>query len=85
MSCSLTCPDNVPFEFPPQPAYKCKFTEGKFTPAKVPKCVYGEGVEVVQRSEPISAAPGKQVQAGGSTASGGSAQDGRPASSSRET
>lgn len=42
MSCTLSCPDGIKFDSPPAAAYTCKFDTGKFTPAKIPKCVYGE-------------------------------------------
>ncbi|CRK93441.1 CLUMA_CG006977, isoform A [Clunio marinus] len=48
MSCSLSCPEGVDFDFPPSSVYKCKFAEGNFTPSPLPKCMYGEGVEVVE-------------------------------------
>lgn len=49
MSCALSCPQGIEFEFSPAAAYTCEFSTGRFTPAKIPKCVYGEGVQVIQR------------------------------------
>lgn len=46
MSCTLSCPAGIQFDSPPAASYKCKFAEGKFTPTKIPKCVYGEGMIV---------------------------------------
>lgn len=42
MSCTLNCPDGIDFEFPPATAYVCKFKTGKFTPERIPQCVYGK-------------------------------------------
>lgn len=50
MSCVLKCPPGINFETPPAAAYNCTFEKGVFTPSTVPRCVYGEGVQVVQRS-----------------------------------
>lgn len=40
MSCTLKCPAGVKPDSPIAAAYKCKFAEGKFLPAKIPKCIY---------------------------------------------
>lgn len=50
MSCILHCPEGIRFDSPPAAAYKCSFDKGVFTPSNVPRCVYDEGVEVIQRS-----------------------------------
>lgn len=42
LSCSFSCPPGIAFEFQPAKAYKCKYSEGKFLPSPVPKCVYGK-------------------------------------------
>lgn len=57
MSCSLNCPEGVKFEFPPVSIYKCKFSEGRFSPSSLPKCVYAEGVEVVRRAKLYASRP----------------------------
>lgn len=48
MSCTLSCPAEIDFEFPPATAYTCDFATGKFTPAKVPKCVYGKNLLMIK-------------------------------------
>jgi len=47
--CNLNCPDGVEYEFPPASAYTCKYETGRFTPTPIPKCIFGEGVEIVRR------------------------------------
>lgn len=42
LTCSISCPDGISFEFPPEEAYSCNFETEIFTPADVPKCVYGK-------------------------------------------
>ena len=42
MSCTIWCPDGIDFEFPPSPAYTCKYETGLFTPSRIPKCVFGQ-------------------------------------------
>lgn len=37
-SCVLTCPPGMYFEFTPESVYKCKYSEGFFTPTNIPKC-----------------------------------------------
>jgi hypothetical protein len=49
MNCALTCPAGVQFEFAPAATYACDYAVGTFRPANIPKCVYGEGVQVIQR------------------------------------
>lgn len=50
MRCTLSCPPGVQFDSPPTTAYTCKYETGTYLPAKVPKCLYGEGVQVIQRT-----------------------------------
>jgi hypothetical protein len=49
LACSVSCPPGIDFEFPPAKAFKCKFSTGQFTPAIVPKCVYGSQHQVVRQ------------------------------------
>ena len=41
LSCKLSCPKNVNFEFQPAEIYTCSYATGEFLPSKVPRCVYG--------------------------------------------
>lgn len=49
LSCILICPDGVDYEFPPASVYVCNYETGRFSPSPIPKCVFGEGVEVIRR------------------------------------
>lgn len=42
LSCKLTCPKTVNFEFQPADEYVCSYETGQFSPAKVPRCVFGK-------------------------------------------
>jgi len=59
MRCTLSCPPGVQFDTPPSAAYTCKYERGTYLPTKVPKCVYGEGVQVIQRTSVGSSAVGR--------------------------
>ncbi|XP_037049496.1 neurogenic locus notch homolog protein 1-like [Bradysia coprophila] len=50
MRCTLSCPPGVEFDSQPSGVYVCKYETGTYLPARVPKCVYDEGVEVIQRT-----------------------------------
>lgn len=41
-TCTLNCPAGIDFEFPPAPAYKCKYETGVFTPSPMPNCAVGK-------------------------------------------
>jgi hypothetical protein len=45
-NCDISCPSGVEFEFPKANVYKCNFDTGVTTPSVIPKCMYGEGVQV---------------------------------------
>lgn len=52
MSCTIGCPyDDMDFEFRPERVYKCKYSEGRFTPQKLPKCVEKTSLWEVERSQ----------------------------------
>lgn len=42
LECILNCPDGVDYEFPPASSYTCKYETGRFTPAPIPKCLFGK-------------------------------------------
>lgn len=46
-SCSLSCPEGVPFEFTPAPVYTCTYDVGIFQPLPIPQCVYGQNMIVI--------------------------------------
>lgn len=48
MRCTLSCPSGVQFDSTPSAAYTCNYETGTYLPARVPSCVYGEGVRVIQ-------------------------------------
>lgn len=50
LSCSISCPQGIATDIQLAPIYKCNLTQGTFTPSPIPKCIYGEGVQVIQRS-----------------------------------
>lgn len=50
MRCTLSCPPGVQFDTPTSSAYICKYETGTYLPATVPRCVYAEGVQVIQRT-----------------------------------
>lgn len=41
LTCTISCPPEIDFEFPPAKDYTCDFATGTFKPAKIPKCVFG--------------------------------------------
>ena len=43
-TCSLVCPDGVPFSFQPETSYTCLYSEGVFKPKHIPECVTGNGI-----------------------------------------
>lgn len=42
LSCSLSCPNGIEFEFKPAEVYTCRYDIGEFSPRQVPKCIFGE-------------------------------------------
>lgn len=58
MSCNIGCPEGVSFDIKPAPIYQCNVTKGTFSPSPIPKCVYGEGVEVIQMPQ-VQQTPGQ--------------------------
>lgn len=41
ISCKLSCPKGVSFEFEPAEFYTCAYGSAEFLPKQVPRCVYG--------------------------------------------
>jgi len=62
MRCTLSCPPGVEFDTPPSDSYVCKYERGIYLPTNVPRCVYGEGVQVVQRTAVGSSAVGRTAE-----------------------
>lgn len=42
LSCRISCPKNVKFEFQPADVYTCSYATGEFSPSQVPRCVFGK-------------------------------------------
>jgi hypothetical protein len=66
LSCVLTCPKGVNFEYSPAPLYKCRYEFGEFEPKLVPRCVYGRNTFSIQKKKKfislrLFSAPGVQV------------------------
>lgn len=40
LTCKITCPKGVNFDFPPADSYTCTYSTGEFVPKKVPRCVF---------------------------------------------
>ena len=40
LSCKLSCPKSVKFEFEPAEIYTCSYATAEFSPKKVPRCVF---------------------------------------------
>lgn len=51
MVCTISCPEGIDYEFPPADKYSCKFSTGVFTPARIPKCIYGESARSIHESD----------------------------------
>ena len=49
LSCTLSCPEGIEYEFPPAAEYVCKYSTGTFTPARIPNCVFGKTWSDVER------------------------------------
>uniref|UniRef100_A0A7G3AKI1 Putative hemolectin isoform b n=1 Tax=Lutzomyia longipalpis TaxID=7200 RepID=A0A7G3AKI1_LUTLO len=47
ISCTLYCPQGVNFDFQPAPVYTCSYAKGVFSPETVPKCVFGDNMDVI--------------------------------------
>ncbi|KAJ8945046.1 hypothetical protein NQ318_019042 [Aromia moschata] len=47
VSCSISCPEGIQFEFQPEPFYTCHFSTGIFLPAHIPQCVYPDTMEII--------------------------------------
>lgn len=42
LSCVLSCPKGINFEYPPAQVYTCRYETAEFQPKQVPKCIYGK-------------------------------------------
>lgn len=46
-SCSLNCPEGIPFEFQPAPVYTCQYSTGQFLPSPIPQCIFDDNMQVI--------------------------------------
>ncbi|XP_066254573.1 hemocytin [Euwallacea similis] len=46
-SCSISCPEGISFQFPPEPKYTCFYSQGQFLPSPQPQCVFPGNFEVI--------------------------------------
>lgn len=42
LSCKITCPKGISFDFQPADVYTCHYETAEFVPKQVPRCVYGK-------------------------------------------
>lgn len=48
-SCTLSCPVNSEFEFPPVTTYTCTYDTGIFKPQPIPQCKMKDDMKIVSR------------------------------------
>ncbi|KAL1513261.1 hypothetical protein ABEB36_002690 [Hypothenemus hampei] len=49
-SCSIFCPEGVPFEFLPEPKYQCLYSTGEFVPSPQPQCIFPQNYHIISQS-----------------------------------
>lgn len=46
ISCSLSCPQGVKFEFQPANKYSCDYSVGEFLPRNIPQCAFSKDLTI---------------------------------------